>query len=161
MAGRRKESAGLLLFRRKGRAKADVEVLLIHPGGPFWTRRDDGAWSIPKGVIGEGEDPLAAARREFTEETGHTPEGDAVPLGVVKQPGGKWVRVWAIAGDWDPSLLSSNLFSMEWPPRSGRMQSFPEADRAAWFDLPEARRKILKGQAGFLDRLEALLNSAT
>src|SRR5262249_18756383 len=145
------ESAGLLLFRRSD--GGDVEVLLIHPGGPFWAKRDAGAWSIPKGMVGEGEDALSAARREFTEETGHTPLGEAAALGAIRQPGGKWVHVWALAGDWDPSRLVSNTFAMEWPPKSGRMQLFPEADRAAWFALPEARHKILKGQAGFLDRL--------
>jgi predicted NUDIX family NTP pyrophosphohydrolase len=151
MVRKRKESAGLLLFRRSG--YGEVEVLLVHPGGPFWSKRDAGAWSIPKGMVNEDEDQLSAARREFAEETGHTPEGDAKPLGALRQPGGKWVHVWAIEGDWDPAALQSNTFTMEWPRKSGRVESFPEADRAAWFSLAVARAKILKGQALFLDRL--------
>jgi predicted NUDIX family NTP pyrophosphohydrolase len=130
-----------------------VEVLLVHPGGPFWAKKDEGAWSIPKGEIGDGEDPLAAARREFEEETGVAPDGDFTPLGSLQQPGGKLVFAWALRCDLDPSALRSNSFSMEWPPKSGRQQEFPEVDRAAWFGLEAARLKILKGQAGFLDRL--------
>ena len=148
------QSAGLLLFRR---VDGDIEVLLAHPGGPFWKRKDQGAWTIPKGLITPGESPLAAARREFAEETGHHPRGDAIPLGSATQPGGKVVHVWAIEGDWDPADLQSNTFEMEWPPRSGRLQSFPEIDRAAWSDLAEARERILKGQALFIDRLLALV----
>jgi predicted NUDIX family NTP pyrophosphohydrolase len=148
------QSAGLLLFRQ---VDGDIEVLLGHPGGPFWKRKDEGAWSIPKGLIAPGEEPLAAAQREFAEETGHYPKGDAVPLGSATQPGGKVVHVWAIEGDWDPADIKSNTFEMEWPPRSGRRQSFPEIDRAAWFGATEAREKILKGQAAFIERLlEAL-----
>ena len=147
-----KTSAGLLLFRR---APAGLEVLLVHPGGPFWQGKDLGAWSIPKGEIGPDEDPLAAARREFREETGFERSGPAVPLGQLRQPGGKLVHAWALEGDADPSELSSNSFSMEWPRGSGRLQAFPEVDRAEWFGLAEARRRILPGQAPFLDRLEA------
>jgi predicted NUDIX family NTP pyrophosphohydrolase len=145
-----KQSAGLLLYRQKGEG---IEVLLGHPGGPFWRRKDLASWSVPKGLIAAGEDPHAAAKREFTEETGHSPLGQPVPLGEAKQPGGKTVQVWAVEDDWDPEDLSSNMFEMEWPPRSGRRQKFPELDRAGWFDLTEARQKILKGQAVFLERL--------
>ena len=144
------QSAGLLLFRQR---EKHVQVLLGHPGGPFWTRKDQGAWTIPKGLIGPGESPLSAAQREFAEETGYRPGGEAIPLGSAKQPGGKVVHVWAIEEDWDPADLQSNTFEMEWPPRSGRRQSFPEIDRAPWFSIAEARLKILKGQAVFLDRL--------
>jgi predicted NUDIX family NTP pyrophosphohydrolase len=158
MASRKSQSAGLLLFRGHG---PDLEVLLGHPGGPFWQNKDDGAWSIPKGLIGADEAPLFAARREFAEETGHDPEGDFVPLGESRQPGGKVVQAWAIEGDWDPALIRSNNFEMEWPPRSGRRRTFPEIDRAAWFGVADARRKILKGQTVFVDRLlEALGPSA-
>jgi predicted NUDIX family NTP pyrophosphohydrolase len=145
-----KQSAGLLLYRRWG---DDLEVLLGHPGGPFWRNRDHGAWSIPKGVISDGEDPLAAARREFAEETGYNPKGEPLPLGEARQPGGKLVQVWAVEDDWNADKLQSNTFEIEWPPRSGRRQTFPELDRAAWFNLDEARERILKGQAPFLDRL--------
>ena len=154
MASRKSQSAGLLLFR--GRA-ADLEVLLAHPGGPFWQNKDDGAWSIPKGLIGNDEAPLSADWREFAEETGHDPEGVFLPLGETRQPGGKVLQVWAIEGDWDPALIRSNTFEMEWPPHSGRLRNFPEIDRAAWFAVADARRKILMGQAIFVDRLlEAL-----
>ncbi|MBR1300603.1 NUDIX domain-containing protein [Bradyrhizobium sp. AUGA SZCCT0042] len=149
------ESAGLLLFRKRD---SDIQFLLGHPGGPFWSRKDAGAWSIPKGLISPGEEPLAAARREFAEETGHHPTGDFIPLGAVKQAGGKVVHAWAVQGDWDPAGLRSNTFEMEWPPRSGRRQAFPELDRAAWFNVYEARLKILNGQVLFIDRLlEALV----
>jgi predicted NUDIX family NTP pyrophosphohydrolase len=148
------QSAGLLLFRR---GDGEPEVLLGHPGGPFWKKKDHGAWSIPKGLIVPGETPLAAAKREFAEETGHHPSGEAIPLGEARQPGGKIVHIWAVQDDWDTALLQSNMFEMEWPPRSGRRQSFPEIDRAAWFKVADARLKILKGQAVFIDRLlEAL-----
>jgi len=146
-----KQSAGLLLFR-KGHGEK-MEVLLGHPGGPFWRRKDFGAWSIPKGLISEAEEPLAAAQREFAEETGYQPRGEPLSLGEAKQPGGKRVHVWAIEDDWNPDDLESNIFEMEWPPRSGRTQTFPELDRAAWFNIAEARERILKGQAVFLDRL--------
>lgn len=149
-----KTSAGLLLFRE---TSGGLEVLLVHPGGPFWSRKDDGAWSIPKGEFEEGEDPLEAARREFEEETGASAPGEAIPLGALKQAGGKIVHAWAVRGDFDPDLLESNTFLLEWPPKSGRMREFPEVDRAGWFPLHEARRKILKGQAGFLERLQEKL----
>jgi predicted NUDIX family NTP pyrophosphohydrolase len=123
----------------------------VHPGGPFWAKKDDGAWSIPKGLCSAGEDPLAAARREFQEETGHAVRGPFVPLGIFVQPGGKRVQAWAAEGDLDPALLCSNDFAMEWPPKSGREARFPEVDRGGWFTLPEARRKILKGQRALLD----------
>lgn len=151
-----RESAGLLLFRRHG---PEPEVLLVHPGGPFWSRKDEGAWSIPKGLVEENEDRLAAARREFAEETGYRPEGPGLALGSLRQPGGKMVHVWAVEGDWDPDRLISNEFTMEWPRGSGTVQAFPEVDRAAWFTLAEARRRILKGQAEFLDRLAEHLAS--
>jgi predicted NUDIX family NTP pyrophosphohydrolase len=147
----------VLLYRH---GAAGLEVLLVHPGGPFWRRRDEGAWTIPKGEIEEGEDQLAAARREFSEETGYRPKGSTQDLGSVRQPSGKLVHVWAINDDWDVSRLVSNTFSMEWPPHSGRMQELPEVDRAAWFALDEARKKILKGQSPFLDRLQTILASS-
>jgi predicted NUDIX family NTP pyrophosphohydrolase len=150
----RKKSAGLLLYRS---GPAGLEVLLVHPGGPFWRRKDAGAWSIPKGEIEPGEDELAAARREFAEETGYRPKGAGLDLGSARQAGGKLVRAWAIPDDWDPARLASNSFSVEWPPHSGRMQSFPEVDQAAWFGLDAARTKILSGQVAFLDRLDAML----
>jgi predicted NUDIX family NTP pyrophosphohydrolase len=151
------QSAGILAFRR---ARNNLEVFLVHPGGPFWAKKDAGAWSLPKGEYDNGEDPLAAARREFQEETGLAVAGDFVPLGTVKQPGGKIVVAWAIEADFDPRLVSSNTFSMEWPPRSGRQQEFPEVDKAAWFTLDEAREKLLKGQRVFLDRLASALIEA-
>lgn len=132
-----------------------LEVFLVHPGGPFWARKDRGAWSIPKGEVDDGEDLLAAARREFAEETGFALAGEAVALGCVRQRSGKLVYAWAIRGDADPAQLRSNPFELEWPPRSGVMRSFPEVDRAALFDLAEARRRILPAQAEFLDRLAA------
>ena len=149
-----KASAGLLLFRQRD---ARVEVLLVHPGGPFWSKKDTGAWMIPKGEINEGEEPLAAARREFQEETGGDPRGDAAPLPPLRQAGGKLVHAFAVRGDFDPATLSSNTFTMEWPPRSGRQASFPEVDRAAWMTLAEARRSILPSQRPLLDALEGLL----
>jgi predicted NUDIX family NTP pyrophosphohydrolase len=145
-----KRSAGVLLFRRTA---SGIEVLLAHPGGPFWKHKDEGAWSIPKGEYGDQEDPLAAAKREFAEETGVTPSGDFIPLGEVRQHGGKIVSVWAVEGDLDPRNLLSNTFSLPWPPNSGKWQEFPEIDRAEWFSLVTARRKILKGQTEILDRL--------
>jgi predicted NUDIX family NTP pyrophosphohydrolase len=145
-----KKSAGLLLFRDSPRG---VEVLLVHPGGPLWASKDEGAWSIPKGEYGEGEDPLAVARREFEEELGRPIEGAFLPLRSLKQPGGKVVAAWAVRSDFDTTTVRSNTFSMEWPPRSGKHQDFPEVDRAAWFGMDTARLKILKGQAAFLDQL--------
>ena len=128
-------------------------MLLVHPGGPFWTRKDNGSWSIPKGEFTDEEDPLAAAKREFEEEMGFPVAGDFVPLDSVRQSSGKLVLAWAVRSDFDPSSLKSNTFSMEWPPKSGRQQEFPEVDRAAWFDVESARPKILKGQAPLLDQL--------
>jgi predicted NUDIX family NTP pyrophosphohydrolase len=149
-----KRSAGLLLYRRRdGR----LEVFLVHPGGPFWAKKDAGAWTIPKGEIGPDEDPLAAARREMAEETGFAPEGDFVALPTVRQKAGKLVQAWAIEGDCDPAALRSISFSMEWPPRSGRFADFPEVDRGAWYGLAEAREKLLEAQRPFLDALEALV----
>jgi predicted NUDIX family NTP pyrophosphohydrolase len=147
-----KTSAGLLLVRA---TPAGYEVLLVHPGGPFWARRDLGAWSIPKGEVDEGEDLLAAAHRELREETGFSADGPAIPLGHVRQRSGKVVHAWAVRGDADPSHLRSNSFEVEWPRGSGRMRSFPEVDRAAWFDPAEARRRIVPAQAGLLDALVA------
>lgn len=151
--GRR--SAGLLLFRNAG---DELEVLLVHPGGPFWVKRDAGAWSIPKGECEDGEDPRAAAWREFGEELGTpAPDGDVLDLGEVRQKAGKTVLAWAVAGDLDPEQITSNTFEMEWPPRSGRRQSFPEVDRAGWFGMAEARERINPAQVALLDRLcEAL-----
>ena len=129
-------------------------MLLVHPGGPFWKKRDEGAWSIPKGEIEPGEEPVDVARREFSEELGvAAPDGEMESLGVVRQAGGKLVRAWAVAAEFDVSRLQSMTFDMEWPPRSGRMQAFPEVDRAEWFDLDTAREKINPAQAVFLDRL--------
>ncbi len=136
-------SAGILLHRRRGGA---AEVFLVHPGGPFWAKKDDAAWSLPKGLIDPDEDPLAAARREFREETGFDLDGDFHDLGTFKLPSGKKLHVFALEGDCDPAALQSNSFELEWPPRSGRMQSFPEIDRGAWFDRDAALAKITKGQ---------------
>ena len=148
-------SAGILLYRLRDGAP---EVLLVHPGGPFWANKDDGAWSIPKGEHGEDEDPRAAALREFEEETGTAPPPAALAdLGSVRLKSGKQVLAYAVAGDLDPADVRSNTFELEWPPRSGRTQSFPEIDRAEWFDLTTARGKLNPAQAEFVDRLEALL----
>jgi predicted NUDIX family NTP pyrophosphohydrolase len=144
-----KRSAGLLLFRRSD----ELEMFLVHPGGPFWARKDDGTWSLPKGEYSEEEDALLAAKREFLEETGFRVEGDFLPLGELKQPGGKVVTAWAVEGDIDAALVKSNTFSLEWPPKSGRTREFPEVDRAAWFPAAMARIKLLKGQVEFVDRL--------
>ena len=150
-----KPSAGLLLFRH---GAAGVEVLLVHPGGPFFVRKDDGVWSIPKGEYEPDETPLDAARREFEEETGFQADGDFEPLGEVKLKNGKIVTAWAIEGDANPTELHSNDFTLEWPPRSGRQQQFPEVDRAGWFPLDAARVKIYPAQEPFLDRLANLLS---
>ena len=146
-------SAGLLPYRRSG---GGIEVFLVHPGGPFWAKKDAGAWTIAKGEVGDGEEALQAARREFLEETGFTPEGRFVALPPVRQKGGKLVLAWAIEADCDPARLRSNTFPMEWPPRSGRMRDFPEVDRGAWFGLAEAREKLLASQLPLLDALERL-----
>jgi predicted NUDIX family NTP pyrophosphohydrolase len=146
-------SAGILLYRRRNGA---LEVLLAHPGGPYWARRDDGAWTIPKGLIGAGETAEAAARREFFEELGTASAGTLIPLGSVRQRGGKHVEAFALEGDFDVATLSSNTFEAEWPPRSGHRQTYPEVDRAEWMDLATARAKLLEAQRPLLDRLEAL-----
>jgi predicted NUDIX family NTP pyrophosphohydrolase len=140
------------MYRRRA---GTLEVFLVHPGGPFWARKDAGAWSIPKGEIDPTEEPLAAARREFAEETGLAAAGAFRPLAPVTQAGGKIVQAWAVEGDLDPSALQSNTFSIEWPPRSGRQRTFPEVDRAAWFSLDVAREKINPAQAALLDELAA------
>jgi len=134
-----------------------IEVLLVHPGGPFWAKKDLGSWSLPKGEYSEGEDPLAAARREFEEETGIRPEGKFLSLGQVRQAGGKVVSGWAFEGDLDPASLKSNTFALEWPPKSGKMREFPEVDRAGWFSIEEAGQKILPGQVGLLDALVKII----
>jgi predicted NUDIX family NTP pyrophosphohydrolase len=146
-----KQSAGMLLYRMAG---GEPEVLLVHPGGPFWAKKDAGAWSIPKGECEEGEDSLACAAREFEEELGiGPPAAGLIELGTVRQAGGKLVTAWAVEGDFDPAGLRSNSFSMEWPPRSGEIREFPEVDRAQWFSLAEARERIVPAQAAFIDRL--------
>jgi predicted NUDIX family NTP pyrophosphohydrolase len=150
-----KQSAGILVYRVVGGA---IEVLLVHPGGPFWAKKDRGAWSIPKGEYNEGEDPLAAAKREFAEELGAPPpQGEFLDLGDLVQPSRKVITAFAVEGDFDPANLKSNLFEMEWPRKSGRKDSFAEVDRAAWFAPDEASAKILPGQAPFVDRLLAKL----
>lgn len=151
-----KRSAGILLFRGQG---ADIEVLLGHMGGPFWARRDAGAWSVPKGEYEPDEAPEAAARREFEEELGlPVPPGDLVGLGTVRQSGGKTVTVWGLRGDLDPAEMVPGTFEMEWPKCSGRIQTFPELDRVAWFSLADATEKIIKGQRPFLDRFQSSLD---
>lgn len=151
-------SAGILLHRA---GAAGLEVLLVHPGGPMWARRDAGAWSIPKGEYLDGEDPLAAARREFEEELGTAPPpGEAADLGQIRQKSGKLVRGWALAGELDPNTVLSNTCEVEWPPRSGKRITIPEIDRAEWFGLAQAREKINSGQVPLLDRLEELLGSS-
>jgi len=150
--GRR--SAGILLHRRR---EGRLEVLLVHPGGPFWKNRDEGAWTIPKGEYGDGEDALDAAKREFAEETGFPVEGPFHELAPVRQASGKVVRAWAVEGDCDAAAIRSNTFSMEWPLRSGKTAEFPEVDRAAWFALDEARRRILPAQVPLLDELAHLV----
>ena len=147
-----KRSAGLLLYRRRGRV---LELMLVHPGGPFWAKKDDGAWSIPKGEHDGDDDALAVAQREFAEEVGAVPEGAFVDLGEVVQGGGKRVRAFALESDFDVSRLRSNTFELEWPPKSGRRHTFPEVDRAEWFTPEVARRKILAGQRPFIERLLA------
>jgi predicted NUDIX family NTP pyrophosphohydrolase len=148
-----KQSAGLLMYRRTGQ---DIEVLLVHPGGPFWAKKDLGAWSIPKGEFTADEDPLAAAQREFGEETGMRPDGPFARLVPIRQPSGKTIHAWAFEGNCDADAIRSNSFSMEWPPRSGRQQEFPEVDRAGWFTVDVAKEKIIKGQLGFIEELARL-----
>jgi predicted NUDIX family NTP pyrophosphohydrolase len=143
-------SAGILLYRFVG---GRLEVMLVHPGGPYWAHKDDGAWTIPKGLCEAHEAPLEAARREFGEETGFEVDGRFIELGELKQPSGKIIHAWAVEQDVDPAGIVSNTFSLEWPPNSGMTRQFPEVDKGQWFGIEEARRKILRGQAGFLDRL--------
>ena len=149
----KKTSAGLLLYRHRG----ELEIFLVHPGGPFWASKDAGAWTIPKGEIAEGEESLEAAKREFLEETGFEINGNFQQLNAIKQAGGKIVQAWAIEGDCDPAQLKSNHFSIEWPPKSGKPREFPEVDRGGWFTVPEARTKILAGQIGLIDQLISVL----
>jgi predicted NUDIX family NTP pyrophosphohydrolase len=151
-------SAGILMYRQAG---PGLEVLLVHPGGPFWRNKDDGSWSIPKGEVAAGEDAAVAARREFREETGCDLSGPLEPLGDIRQRGGKRVTAFAIEGELDVSAIKSNTFEIEWPPKSGRMQFFPEIDRAAWFDLLVAHVKIIEGQRQLFDRLANLVSSST
>jgi predicted NUDIX family NTP pyrophosphohydrolase len=153
----KKLSAGLLMFRKRD----GVQFFLVHPGGPFWAKKDLGAWSIPKGEYEDGADPLATAFREFEEEIGVAPhpQSELLPLGEVRQAGGKIVTAWAFEGDCDETSIRSNTFSMEWPKGSGRMREFAEVDRAGWFGITEAREKILQAQVGFLDRLSGILDS--
>ena len=150
-------SAGILLYRRRA---GTLEVFLVHPGGPFWVKKDEGAWSVPKGLVGEGEEELVCARREFTEETGFDPGegGHEKDLGTYKQPSGKHIHVWALEGDCDPSRLRSNTFELEWPPRSGQKKQFPEVDRGAWFDRAAALIKITRGQRAILEKFFADLS---
>ncbi len=152
-----RESAGLLMYRRKG---GELQVLLVHPGGPFWKNKDAGAWSIPKGEIDPGEDPLLAAKREFEEELGFAPAGTFRELKPVRQKSGKVVRAWAFEGDCDTTLCQSNTFQLEWPPHSGRMQDFPEVDRAEFFSLPEGKMRINPAQVPLLGELKAALKDA-
>ena len=147
-------SAGILLYRRRG---PEPEVLLVHPGGPFWRRKDEGAWMMPKGLVEQGEEPLACALREFEEELGVKPQGEPRPLCRVRQKGGKWVEAFALEGDLDAGRIVSNAFRLEYPPKSGEYRDFPEVDAAAWYGLAEARTKILPSQAPILDALEASL----
>src|SRR6187401_2242115 len=149
-----KKSAGILLYRKKGRS---FEVLLVHPGGPYWANKDAGAWSIPKGEFDDNEDALSAAKREFEEETGLNMSGVFMGLSPVKLKGGKTVFAWAVEGDVDPLKINSNEFVMEWPPRSGKMRSFPEIDKAAWFSLPDAEIKINPGQIKMLEEMKSRL----
>jgi predicted NUDIX family NTP pyrophosphohydrolase len=157
----KKRSAGILMYRRAG---PELQVLLVHPGGPFWAKKDLGAWSVPKGEYGDGEEPLAAAKREFGEELGAEPaafaDGAILELGVLVQPSRKEIVAWAVEGDFDVAGLKSNTFEMEWPLKSGKKKQFPEVDRAEWFSLDEARRKILPGQVAFIDRLMARTGGA-
>ena len=146
----KKESAGILMYRWRN---STLEVFLVHPGGPFWAKKDAGSWSIPKGELSEGEDRLNAAKREFREETGFLPEGNFLALAPIKQTAGKLVYGWAVRGDCDAKRIVSNTFSMEWPPRSGKRRDFPEVDRAEWFTMEVAKEKILKGQVSFLEEL--------
>ncbi len=153
----KKLSAGVLLYRVR---RGEVEVFLVHPGGPYWARKDDGAWSIPKGEYDEGDDPFATAKREFCEETGSEVAGSFRALSPLAQPSGKVVSAWAVEGDLDAATVKSNTFSLEWPPHSGKRQEFPEVDRGEWFDMLTARTKLQSGQRGFLDQLQQLLKDS-
>ncbi len=144
------------MYRKRGES---VQVLLVHPGGPFWAKKDVGSWSMPKGEFSEDEDALKAARREFEEETGFLPTGQFVRLGAIRQPSGKLIHAWAFEGDLDAKKVKSNTFSVEWPPQSGKQQEFPEVDRAEWFTVDTARERIIKGQVEFLDELLRVLES--
>ena len=149
-----KRSAGIVLYRR---TEHGLQFLLVHPGGPFWANKDEGAWSIPKGEYGDNEAPLAAARREFAEETGMAVDGDFVPLQPIRQRGGKVVTAWGVEGDFDPARLRSNTITIEWPPRSGRVQEFPEVDRAEWFKIDDVRTKLNSAQVALVEELAAKL----
>ncbi len=151
----KKLSAGILLYRERD---GEIEVFLVHPGGPFWAKKDEGAWSIPKGEYTVGEVPLAVAKREFHEETNSEVRGHCLALAPLKQPSGKVIAAWAVEGEIDPASLRSNTFSMKWPPKSGKLQEFPEVDRSMWCDLATARKKLLPGQRAFLDQLQQLLS---
>ncbi|MCF2447267.1 NUDIX domain-containing protein [Dyadobacter sp. CY345] len=148
-----KQSAGILVYRKDN----GIEVFLVHPGGPFFAKKDAGAWSVPKGEFGQDEDPLHAAKREFKEETGHKIDGNFIPLLPIKQKGGKVVHVWAVEGEVDADAIISNTFQLAWPPRSGKIQEFPEVDKAAWLNLEVAREKINAGQISLLDQLNDLI----
>ncbi len=152
----KKQSAGILLYRL---TEGEYEVLLVHPGGPFWKNKDAGVWTIPKGEFLGNEDPLAAAIREFKEETGYLIDGEFLPLAPVKQKSGKWIFAWALSGTIDAEKITSNHFEIEWPPKSGKQQSFPEVDKAAWFTFPIAKEKINPAQVSLLDQLAGLINS--
>lgn len=149
-----KQSAGLMMYRYRHQM---LEVLLVHPGGPFWRNKDEGAWSIPKGEYEEGQDPFETARREFREETGYDANGNFIALAPLRQTSRKIIAAWAFEGNCDSEKIVSNLFTLEWPPKSGKHAQFPEVDRAAWFSIPTARQKILKGQLGFIDQLCRIL----
>lgn len=151
-----RQSAGLLMYRRRNGV---LQVLLVHPGGPFWAKKDAGAWSIPKGEFSGDENALMAARREFEEETGFLPAGRFVPLTPIKQPSGKVIYAWALEGDLDATAIRSNTFTMEWPPQSGNHQEFPEVDRAAWFTIEAAKEKIIRGQVDFIDELQRIIET--
>jgi predicted NUDIX family NTP pyrophosphohydrolase len=152
-----RKSAGLIMFRYKGGV---LELFMVHPGGPFWAKKDPGSWSIPKGEYSDQEDPLEAAKREFFEETGFEAKGEFKELTMIRQPSGKRIRAWSFQGDGDASAIRSNTFAMEWPPKSGKQAEFPEVDRAGWFSVDICRQKILKGQVGFIDELCAQLGYA-
>jgi predicted NUDIX family NTP pyrophosphohydrolase len=149
-----KKSAGLLMYCRRN---GELEIMLVHPGGPFWAKKDLGSWSIPKGEYTNEEEPLEVAKREFQEETSFKAEGEFMALIPIKQPGGKLITIWAFEGDCDASKIKSNIFTMEWPPRSGKQQEFPEVDRAGWFTISVAKEKIIKGQTGFIDEFYQII----